>query len=270
MTTHSHQRLRHEVRMRPLQLLRIESITPTMRRIVFGGPALAGFRSAAPDDHVKLFFPNEQGEFVTPTMTADGPSWPEGKPRSPARDYTPRWHDAEAGELAIDFVLHGDGVATTWAARARVGDTLVVGGPRGSFVVADDYDHYVLFGDETALPAIGRWLEELDEARSADVYIEIPGQAERQLLSSDADVRVHWLERNGVPAADSRLLEETLRDYELPDGDTFFWIAAESHRARMMRKFIEGQFGVPQASVRATGYWQAGVEEGMGSGERES
>jgi NADPH-dependent ferric siderophore reductase len=57
------------------------------------------------------------------------------------------------------------------------------------------------------------------------------------------------------------LLEETLRDFELPDGETFFWIATESRRARMMRKFIEGQLGVPNDSIRATGYWQAGPDE---------
>jgi len=261
MTSHPHQRLRHEVRMRPLQVLRIEAITPAMRRVVLGGDALAGFHSAAPDDHVKLFFPNPAGEFVTPTMTPDGPRWPEGQAPSPSRDYTPRWHDAEAGELAIDFVLHGDGVASTWATNVQPGDALLVGGPRGSFVVAGDYDQYVLFGDETALPAIGRWLEELHEDAVAEVFVEIAAERERQVLESEADVRVHWLERNGVPAGESRLLEETLRDYELPDGETFFWIATESRRARMMRKFIEGQLGVPHESVRASGYWQAGPDD---------
>ena len=261
MTEHAHQRLRHPVQLRELKVLRSEEVTPQMRRIVLGGEALAGFHSAAPDDHVKLFFPNREGAFVTPTMTPEGPRWPEGALPSPTRDYTPRWHDAESGELAIDFVLHGDGAASSWAQRAKPGDALVVGGPRGSFVVADDYDQYVLFGDETALPAIGRWLEEMPEGCVAEVFIEIADEGERQALESEAEVRVHWLERNGVDAASSRLLEETLRDFELPDGETFFWIATESRRARMMRKFIEGQLGVPNDSIRATGYWQAGPDE---------
>lgn len=261
MTEHAHQRLRHPVQLRELKVLRSEEVTPQMRRIVLGGEALAGFHSAAPDDHVKLFFPNSEGAFVTPTMTPEGPRWPEGALPSPTRDYTPRWHDTESGELAIDFVLHGDGAASSWAQRAKAGDALVVGGPRGSFVVADDYDQYVLFGDETALPAIGRWLEEMAEGCVAEVFIEIADEGERQALESEAEVRVHWLERNGVDAASSRLLEETLRDFELPDGETFFWIATESRRARMMRKFIEGQLGVPNDSIRATGYWQAGPDE---------
>ncbi|HVJ38806.1 MAG TPA: siderophore-interacting protein [Stenotrophomonas sp.] len=260
MTEHAHQRLRHLAQLRELTVVRCEGITPHMRRIVLGGAALEGFHSASPDDHVKLFFPNAEGAFITPTMTPEGPRWPEGALPSPTRDYTPRWHDAEAGELAIDFVLHGDGAASSWAQQAKTGDALVVGGPRGSFVVAGDYDQYVLFGDETALPAIGRWLEEMPEDRVAEVFIEIADESERQVLESEAEVRVHWLERNGVDAASSRLLEETLRDFELPDGETFFWIATESKRARMMRKFIEGQLGVPSDSIRATGYWQAGAD----------
>ena len=48
-----------------------------------------------------------------------------------------------------------------------------------------------------------------------------------------------------------------LTDFEEPDGDTFYWIAAESRRARMMRKYIEGHLGVPKDWIRSTGYWKA-------------
>lgn len=261
MTTHDNRLLRHEIRRRELQVLRTEEVTPHMRRIVLGGEQLQGFHSASPDDHIKLFFPNADGVIVTPTMTPQGPQLPEGVAPSPMRDYTPRRHDAGAGELALDFVLHGHGVASGWAANARPGDTLTIAGPRGSFVVADDYDQYVLIGDETALPAIGRWLEEMPEGTQAQVFVEIADVRERQALESAADVRIHWLERNGVDAAGSTLLEDALRDFEPDDGDTFYWIAAESRRARMMRKFVEGHLQVDAHSIRATGYWKAGADE---------
>ena len=156
MTEHNNTRLRLDVRFRELTVLRTEEVTPHMRRIVLGGDALAGFDSPGADDHIKLFFPNSSGEMVLPVLTAEGRSYPDGKEPSPARDYTPRWWDHEAGELAIDFVLHDQGVAGPWAEQAQAGDVLVIGGPRGSFVVADTYDAYVLIGDETALPAIAR------------------------------------------------------------------------------------------------------------------
>jgi NADPH-dependent ferric siderophore reductase len=261
MNTHENRLLRHPLRIRHLQVLRTQPLTPHMRRIVVGGPALDGFVSAGPDDHVKLFFPNADGAFVLPTMTDSGPVYPADAAPSPARDYTPRHYDAATQELTLDFVLHGDGPACRWAARANPGDPLVVGGPRGSFVAADDYAAYVLIGDETALPAIGRWLEELPAGARVDALIEIPGFADRQALPSHAQVRITWLERNGVPMLGSQLLEDALRDFEAPDGDAFYWIACESARARMMRKFVEGRLNVPKEWIRATGYWKSGREE---------
>ncbi|WDI93202.1 siderophore-interacting protein [Xanthomonas campestris] len=257
MAVHTNTQVRRDPRLRSVQVVRCEMITPQMRRIVFGGSELAGFQSDAPDDHVKLFFPNADGAFVLPTMTAEGPRYDAGAVPSPGRDYTPRYFDPQSSELSIDFVLHGDGVASSWAAQAQPGDDLKIGGPRGSFLVADDYDHYVLLGDETALPAIGRWLEAMPADMHAEVYIEIADAAERQELLSAADVDIYWLERNGFDAATSTLLEDSLRDYEPHDGDTFYWIGAESMRARAMRKFLEEHLQVDKESVRAKGYWKA-------------
>ena len=264
MALHEHQLLRHTVKFRPLQVLRTEELTPSMRRVVVGGPALEGFDSPAPDDHVKLFFPNAAGEFVVPTMTEHGPRYPEGQEPSPARDYTPRWWDLEAGELAIDFVLHGDGVASRWASNAKPGDAIAVGGPRGSHITADDFDTYVLIGDETALPAIARWLEQLPEGARAQVYVEVPSAEDRQELPEDERIAVSWLERNWFDAATSTLLEDVFTDFEEPEGDTFYWIAAESRRARMMRKYLEGHLGVPKEWIRSKGYWKAHGDEHEG------
>lgn len=257
MPSHATQLIRLTPRFRQLQVLHSARLTPNMQRIVVGGDALEGFDSRSPDDHVKLFFPNAEGAFVLPELTEHGPRYPEGQSPSPARDYTPRFHDAEAGELVLDIVLHGDGHAAIWASNAHPGDALVVAGPRSSQVIADDFDTYVLIGDETALPAIARRLEELPAHAVAEVFIEIPEEGDRQLLESDAQVTVSWFERNGFDAASSTLLEDALVDFEQPDGDTFYWIAAESRRARMMRQFVEGHLQVPKEWVRATGYWKA-------------
>src|SRR5580704_11619716 len=121
MTTHTHRRIRHSVVFRTLEVRRVQQLTPHMQRIVFGGEALRDFVSAAPDDHVKLFFPNSAGDIVTPVMGSNGPEYPPGREYSPMRDYTPRHYDDKLNELTVDFVLHGDGPASTWAAQATPG-----------------------------------------------------------------------------------------------------------------------------------------------------
>jgi hypothetical protein len=110
-------RVRHDTKLRLLEVKSVGRITPKMLRITVGGDELAGFVSAAHDDHVKLFFPQPgQAKPVLPTSSPNGPVYPADAPRPAARDYTPRRYDPTAGTLAIDFVLHGDGPATSWAA----------------------------------------------------------------------------------------------------------------------------------------------------------
>lgn len=254
MPNHEHQTLRHPVVLRTLDVLRVERLTPHMQRVTLGGDELRGFHSAAPDDHVKLFFPNSAGELVTPTFGPNGPEYPPGREPSPMRDYTPRQHDAARNELVVDFVLHGDGPASNWATQAAPGQHLGAGGPRGSFVVAGDFDRYVLIGDETALPAIGRWLEEMPSSARVEVLLEIPEARDRQSLTSAAHVNFTWLERNGE--APGEPLERALRDLPVATGDTFYWIATESRRARTMRLFLTNERAVPKEWIRATGYWK--------------
>ncbi|GAB2543572.1 siderophore-interacting protein [Rhodanobacter koreensis] len=257
MTLHTHQMIRHAVVLRTLEVLHVERLTPHMQRIVFGGTALRGFVSAAPDDHVKLFFPNRAGDIVPPVLGPNGPTYPPGREYSPMRDYTPRRYDSELNELTVDFVLHGDGPAASWAVQAAPGQRVGAGGPRGSTIIPDDYDTYVLVGDETALPAIGRWLEQMREDTHVEVLVEIPHAEDRQTLRSRARVNKHWLERNGIPTDRSDLLEQALHELPTPAGDTCYWIAAESRRTRNMRLWLGEERGVPKDWIKAKGYWKA-------------
>lgn len=257
---HASHRLRNEVVFRQLQVQAIEQLTPCMKRIVVGGGALRGFRSDAPDDHVKLFFPDENGELVFPSLNTNEPSYARAMKPSAMRDFTARYHDVEGQRLVLDFAAHDAGTAVQWAEQARVGDILGVGGPRGSHLVADDFDHYVLVGDETALPAIGRWLEAWQHEAPISALIEVPTDADRQPLALAANMHVTWLPRNGARAATSNRLEGALQSLRAPAGDTFYWIAAESRRARTMHRLLLEERSVSKEWIRATGYWQADQE----------
>ncbi|WP_134819543.1 siderophore-interacting protein, partial [Bordetella pertussis] len=111
------QRVRHPLKMRLLEVKRVTRPTPHLARITLAGDALRDFVSASFDDHVKVFFPPPgAARPVLPELGPDGLVFAEGEPRPPMRDYTPRRHDARAGELDLEFVLHGEGPAASWAA----------------------------------------------------------------------------------------------------------------------------------------------------------
>src|SRR5690606_5189977 len=195
------ERVRHELRFRIAEVVRNERITPRMARITLTSPDFEGFRSDAYDDHVKLFFAPPGESLAMPTPGANGLVFPEGAVRPEARDYTPRRFDRARREVVIDFVLHGDGPAASWAARAASGDTVGVGGPRASFVVRGEFDWYLLVGDETALPAIARRIEELPSGARVMAFVEVADAAERQQFETAAALELHWLLRDdpGAP-----------------------------------------------------------------------
>lgn len=254
------ERVRHPLKMRVLTVARVERIAGLLARITFTGEDLQDFVSASFDDHVKLFFPADPSQPVAlPEVGPDGVKFPEGVPRPAARDYTPRRFDAARQELDIDFVLHGDGPASTWAEQAEVGQHLGIGGPRGSFVVPKGFDWHVLIGDETALPAIARRLEELPATAQALVLVEVPGPDNEIPLATRAQANVRWLHRNGTAAGYSTLLLEAARDLTLPPGEGYAWVAAESAAAKAVREIMVAQHGIDKSRIRAASYWKRGA-----------
>ncbi len=253
-------RVRFETKLRLVQVARAELLTPRMRRITLAGEQLDGFTSAGAGDHVKLFFPAPgQIQPILPTLQDGKPTYPEGTIRPAMRDYTPRRYDPQTRELTIDFVLHGDGPATAWAAQAEPGQWLGIGGPRGSLLTPDDYDTYLLAGDETALPAISRHLEELRPGVRALVLLEVADAAEERHLPTAANATIIWLHRNNQAPGTTTLLEDALRALQLPEGDTYAWIGAELETARRLRRHLAEEEGFAREQIRAAGYWRLGL-----------
>ncbi|MNS00140.1 NADPH-dependent ferric-chelate reductase [compost metagenome] len=244
-------RVMHEIKRRRLEVLRVVDLTPRMRRITLGGPELAGFVSLGTDDHVKLLFPQNAEQAAALETLVLGAGKDNG-PLPEMRDYTPRRYDLDALELDIDFVLHGDGPASTWAEQAKPGQFLHIGGPRGSMIVPDMFDSYLLIGDETALPAIARRLENLAANRRALVIVEVENGKEQQVLESAAEVNVIWVLREG--GKDNLLT--TVRQIQVPGGSLYAWVATESKVSRRIRRVLLDEHGLNEQFVKAVGYWR--------------
>ncbi|WOI46205.1 siderophore-interacting protein [Acidovorax sp. BLS4] len=252
------QRMRHELRRRILTVQSAERVTPHCVRIVLTGPDLEGFDSAGFDDHVKLILPDPATGRIDFPVPADTGGLAPNSPRPTMRDYTPRHHDIAARTLTIDFALHDAGPATQWALQAAPGQTVGVGGPRGSMVIPTAFDGYVLIGDDTALPAIARRLAELPAGAPVLVLAEVDGPADEQPLPTAADARIVWVHRQGAEAGTAEPLLQALRAQPLPAGDFHAWVACESAVAKALRAHLVGERGAYPKWVKASGYWRRG------------
>jgi NADPH-dependent ferric siderophore reductase len=248
------ERVRHEIQVRRLKVQRIDPLSPHFLRIRFAGEALRDFVSASFDDHAKLMLPaTPGGALVLPKPGPDGLALPPGAEKPVMRDYTPRHFDRAAGTLDIEFVLHGDGVASRWAEAARPDDEVGLGGPRGSFVVPTGFDWHLLVGDESALPAISRRLEELPDTAQAIVVIETGDADDRRALTSRARLQTHWIETGPTDG-----LARAIASLKLPSGEGFAWAAGEAASMVAVRQALIEGHGLDKARVRASAYWKRG------------
>lgn len=256
-----HDLIIHPLVLRCVHVIGVVDITPRMRRVTLSGDQLAEFPQdgavypafAAPgfDDHVKLIFASD-GDIasVLPVQLPHGIEWGPAETRQ-GRDYTPRRFDPVTRELDLDFVLHGDGPAASWAQHAQVGDELWFAGPKSSTVIPNNVDWVLLAGDETALPAIARYLDERPVAAPVRVVITIADELARQDLQLREGDSIEWVL---APATDEQALATAVTQISPPDGVPYVWAAAESRALLPVRRFARA-LGAPKTHINITGYW---------------
>ena len=248
-------RERHDVNLRTTTVQSVTRITPHMLRITVQGDDLTGFSSLGFDDHVKLLFPDGNGQLPWPAPGTDG--LPPAL-RESMRDYTPVGYDASTKTLALGFAVHDAGPATAWALQAAPGQKLGIAGPRGSFVIPHAFDGHLLIGDDAAYPAIARRLQELPAGTRAIAIIEVDSAADELPLRSEADVQIHWVHRNGQPAGDADGILQTLSQLQAPAGDYYCWVALESTAAKTVRAALVGTYAAHPKWTKAAAYWKRG------------
>ncbi|MEU9731873.1 siderophore-interacting protein [Streptomyces sp. NPDC048002] len=253
--------------LRQAAVVRTYDITSGMRRVTLTGEQLRAFTtvdgivrpafdSPGFDDDLTLYFPYPgQSEPVLPVQGEAKLIVPKD-PRPLSRAYTVRRWDPEAGELDVDFVKHGVGAGTTWAYRTRPGDRIHLSGPSTSKALPTGADWWLVAGDDTALPAIGRLLDELPPDARAQVFIEIADDAHRQGLRELPGVEVTWLIRTGAAAGTVSLLTESVRAAQWWPGQAFAWLAGEHTAVRDIRRHLVEDRAVPKEDIDFAGYWR--------------
>jgi NADPH-dependent ferric siderophore reductase len=233
-TSPTFERVTYELKPRPVTVKTIQDITPRYRRIVFAGDALSDFQSASPADHIK-FQIETNGEPVR-------------------RDYTPRAFGN--AELTIDFALHADGPVTAWAREASIGSAATILGPRGSKIVHPVFDAYLLIGDETMLPAIGRALEMLPAESPVLAVIEVDDPDDEIELATATDAEIIWAHRIG--RAPGVAMVGALATADWPEGDVFCWAGGEASAMRDVRRHLLFERQLPRENLSMSGHWKAG------------
>lgn len=294
-----------------VEVVSVERPSPSFLRVELGSPELAHFGVDGDrfDQRIKLIFPDPVTGGITSTEGADE-SWlvtfmeRPCEERGHMRTYTIRdvRGSGEDTTFVVDIVLHleGDlvGPGSTWAARAEVGDRIVLMAPRAGvpyggieFTPAPGAD-LLLVGDETAVPAICTILEQLPADAVGTAFLEVPVAADVQDVRGPAGVDVVWLAREGdelgvglhdavvahlgIPGAtvevDAAEVDPDLWETpfysssgeEVPGdvtgiGGTYAWIAGESKMVTGLRRHLVKELGFDRSQVAFMGYWRRGV-----------
>jgi NADPH-dependent ferric siderophore reductase len=238
-----------------LTVATVRQVTPSVRRVTLTGDPGA---VAALQPTINLLVPRVGDPSPRwPAVARDGRIvWPEGSHGVSLRSYTARRQDAAAGEVDVDFVLHGDGPAAAWAAAAGPGAVLAIAGSGSlGFTPARTL---LLAADETALPAVARILAEVPPGTGGIALLEVADAAEEQDLGAPAGVELRWLHRGGTPPGESSLLVDAVAALDRPGGEVFAWVGAESATVRAVRADLRGRWGLGRAEHHAIGYWRRG------------
>jgi NADPH-dependent ferric siderophore reductase len=243
-------------------VVRAERISPSFTRVTLAGEGLDAFPLHGYDHWFRLFLPQESGD-----VSFDLPARMDrrgylrylrmpGATRPHMRNYTVRELRPRAGELDVDFVVHGDeGVATRWVQRAEPGARVALLDQGRGYDIPDDTEAHLLVGDETALPAIAGILRDLPRDARGDAWIEIAEAEDAQELAAPADVRVHWVVRPQGSRPGATVLD-AVRAAPLPEAPLAAYLAGEQALPAALRRWLVNEHGVPKAAITFQGYWR--------------
>lgn len=256
---------------RMLYVKRSTALTPHLRRITLSGPQIQGFPIDSAGAHIKLFLARDgQHVPVLPTLGPEGPIYPPPEIRAISRTYTVARFDAQAGELDVDFVIHGEhGPASSWASRAQVGDAIGIAGPGGPALIKQTADAYLLAGDPSAFAAIRAALASLPANAQGLCLLEVANRDEVLPMLHPPGIDLQWLIRGAqASAALSNLLLDAARAWQWPQGEVSVTLAGESSQLVRLRKFVLQERNVAKDALYAVPYWKEELSEEAYHAER--
>ncbi len=252
-----------------VEVCSIERLSPSFIRIGFKGDMVKNMRMHAPDQWIKLFIPNADGSVIHVEDQAQYNGLPKDT-RPPIRTYTIRALRPELNEFDVDFVLHGDeGPASRWAMNVEIGNRMQIRAhchsasekPAGCrWVPLDSSKKFVMFADETGLPAVVGILEQLAELADppeVSVFVEVPRQEDCLTVPEWSGLSLKYLIKDKGQKPGELLYEEAEKlHFPKPDSAVFVWLAAETSAVRRIRLYLADTYKLDKDTISFAGYWK--------------
>lgn len=225
---------------RNLTVVKTQQISPNMLRVTLAGNALKDFPEGLEGGYVKVLLKEEKLK----------------------RSYTIRAFRAEALELDLDFVLHGDndeaGPASDWAANVSIGENIKITGPGSVKRITTSENWYFIIGDMTALPAISVNLETMPRDAKGYAVIEVMEEADKQVIDSPKGMTIIWV-INPHPDQVNTVLPDAVKNLQWLEGKPNVWLACEFSGMKMLRTYFKSENNVSKNELYISSYWKMGA-----------
>jgi NADPH-dependent ferric siderophore reductase len=217
-----------------LSLMHVHSVTrrsPGFTRVRLIGEEASRFATGSL--HFRLLLPADPKTPEWPRISSSGRTvWSEQKIHKPVYTVIAQADDW----LDFDIFHHAGSPTCDWVEGKPVGQTVGIIGPGGGW--CPEGSPLLLFGDETAQPAIQRMLA------------LAKGEVKAVLTTSEADL--------GALAVDPRVsrtddLVAVLKETSIPEG-AYVWFAACAEGARAARSHLT-EIGLAKGQFTAAAYW---------------
>ena len=232
-------------RIRNITVKKIHQLSPNMKRITFTSKDFDDFPENENGGYIKFLFKKK---------TSD-------KNESLARPYTIRNFRKHKLELDIDFSFHsGDkGYATKWACEAKIGDKITISGPGPKQLINNNSNWFFFIGDMTALPAIGSYLEQLNEDSKGYVVIEITSIDDKIYLNKPKQINIKWIVKSNNKNTDCFL--NAVREIKWLDKKPYVWVACEFSKMKCLREYFQKEKRICKNEMYISSYWKSGLDQ---------
>lgn len=199
-----------------------------------------------------------------------------GRPVGPSSTYTavalqvetePRWVDMDVvlheahddGASGVVAAVPRAGVAR-WALAAPIGAPAVIAGPKGSVIMTGRPERVLLVGDDTAVPALRRYLGMLGASARGDLLLETRHDPAALGLEVPAGVELSILPP--VPHNPGAAIVAALTDRPRPmtapagAGQNVFVFACGEQSVVAPARAMLARWGIPVESAVVKGYWK--------------